>query len=75
MVFVAAAHELMEPASTCAPQRVTTRVQCSRLYLITSVDYAGPISLRMRQPRSKTITKSVHIEVVKAYPQKHFLLP
>jgi len=52
-----------------------------------SLHYAGPISLRLGPPRSKTITKghnaklvcflsnAVHIEVVTSLPQKHFLLP
>jgi len=76
MDFVTAANKPMEPASTCAPQRVRTRVQPSRPFLITGVAYAGPISLRLGPPRSKTITKgyiaifvcfvtgTVHIEVV-----------
>jgi len=54
----------------------STRVQPSRPFLTTGVDYAGPISRRLGTPRSKTITKgyiaifvcfvtkAVHIEVV-----------
>jgi len=54
----------------------STRVQSSRSFLSTGVDYAGPISLTLGPPRSKTITKcyiailvcfvtkAVHIEVV-----------
>jgi len=52
------------------------RVQPSRPFLTTGIDYAGPISLRLGTPRSKTITKgyiaifvcfatkAVHIEVM-----------
>jgi len=65
----------------------STQVQPSRPFLTTGVDYAGPISLRLGPPRCKTITKGyiaifvcfvtkdVHIEVIKTYLQKHFLLP
>jgi hypothetical protein len=54
----------------------SARVQPSRPFLTTGVDYAGPISLRLGTPCSKTITKgyidifvcfvtkAVHIEVV-----------
>jgi hypothetical protein len=35
------------------------RVQTSRPFFTTSVDYAGPISLRMGTTRSKTITKVI----------------
>jgi len=54
----------------------STRVQSSRPFLTTCVDYAGPISLRLGPQCSKTITKgsiaifvcfvtkAVHIEVV-----------
>jgi len=35
----------------------STQVQSSRPFLTTGVDYAGPISLRLGPPRSKTITK------------------
>ena len=53
-----------------------SRVQPSRPFLTTGVDYAGPIQLRLRTTRSKTITKgyiaifvcfatkAVHIDVV-----------
>jgi len=77
--------EIIEPASTCSPQRVTTRVQTSRQFLTTGVDYAGAISLRLWPPRSKTIkrcyiaifvcivTKAVHIEVVTSLSTETFL--
>jgi hypothetical protein len=54
----------------------STRVQLSRPFLTTGVDYAEPISLKLGPPRSKMIktvyiaifvcfiTKAVHIEVV-----------
>jgi hypothetical protein len=35
----------------------SSRVQPSRPFLTTGVDYAGPIQLRLDAPRSKTITK------------------
>ena len=35
----------------------STRVQTSKPFLTTRLDYAGPISLRFGPPRSKTITK------------------
>jgi hypothetical protein len=35
----------------------STRVQESRPFLTTGIDYAGPISLRLGRTRSKTITK------------------
>ena len=64
----------------------STQVQTSRPYLTTGVDYAGPISLRLEPPRSKTITKgyiaifvcfvtkAVHIEVVTSLSTEAFLL-
>ena len=63
----------------------STRVQTSRSFLTTGVDYAGPISLRLGPPRSKTITKgyiaifvcfvtkAVHIEVVTSLSTEAFL--
>jgi len=63
----------------------STRVQSSRPFLTTGVDYAGPISLRLGQPHSKTITKgyidifvcfvtkAVHIEVVTSLSTEAFL--
>ena len=62
-----------------------SRVQPSRPFLITGVDYAGPIQLRLGAPRSKTITKgyiaifvcfatkAVHIEVVTSLTTEAFL--
>jgi len=64
----------------------STRVQSSRPFLTTGVDYAGPISLRLGPPRSKTITKgysailvffvtkAVHIEVVTSLSTEAFLV-
>ena len=63
----------------------STRVQSSRPFVTTGVDYAGPISLRLGPPRSKTITKgyiaifvcfvtkAVHIEVVTSLSTEAFL--
>jgi len=63
----------------------STRVQLSRPFLITGVDYAGPISLRLGPPRRKTITtgyiatfvcfvtKAVHIEAVTSLSTEAFL--
>ena len=63
----------------------STRVQPSRPFLTTDVDYAGPISLRLGTPRSKTITKgyiaificfvtkAVRIEVVTSLTTEAFL--
>jgi len=63
----------------------STRVQTSRSFLTTAVDYDGPISLRLGPPRSKTITKgyiaifvwfvtkAVHIEVVTSLSTEAFL--
>ena len=63
----------------------STRIQTSRPFLATGVDYAGPISLRLGPPRSKTITKgyiaifvcfetkAVHIEVVTSLSTEAFL--
>jgi len=65
----------------------STRVQSSRPFLTTGVDYAGPISLRLGPPRNKTITKgyiaifvcfvtkAVHIEVVTSLSTEAFLVP
>jgi len=62
-----------------------TQVQSSRPFLTTGVDYAGPISLRLGPPLSKTITKgyiaiyvcfvtkAVHIEVVTSLSIEVFL--
>jgi hypothetical protein len=63
-----------------------SRVQPSRPFLTTGVDYAGPIQLRLGTPRSKTITKSYlaifilwqrlsTLNLSQASPQKLFLLP
>jgi len=61
------------------------RVQPSRPFLNTPVDYAGPISLVVGTPRSKTIikgyiaisvcfaTKAIHIELVTSLTTKAFL--
>ena len=63
----------------------TTRVQSSRLILITGVDNPGTISLSLWPPRNKTITKfynaifvwfvtkSVHIDVVTSIFTEPFL--
>ena len=63
----------------------STRVQPSRPFLTTGVDYAGPISLRLGPPRSKTITKgyiaifvcfvtkALHIEVAISLSTEAFL--
>ena len=62
----------------------STRVQSSRPFLTTGVNYAGPISLRLGPPRSKTITKgyiaifvcfvtkAVHIEIVTSLSTEAF---
>jgi len=62
----------------------TTRVQSLRPFLTTGVEYAGPISLRLSPPRSKTLTnvyialfvffmnKAVHIEVVTIISKEAF---
>jgi len=64
----------------------STRVQTSRPFLTTGVDYAGPISLRLGPPRSKTltkgyssifvcfVTKAVHIEIVTSLSTEAFLV-
>jgi hypothetical protein len=61
------------------------RVQPSRPFLTTDVEYAGPISLRLETTRSKAITKgyiaifvcfatkAVHIEVVTSLTTEAFL--
>jgi len=63
----------------------STRVKQSRPFLNTEVDYAGPISLRVGTPRSKTVikgyiakfvclaTKAVHIEAVTSLTTEAFL--
>jgi len=63
----------------------SARVQPSRPFLNTGVDYAGPICLRVGTPRSKTIikgyiaifvcfaTKAIHIEVVTSLTTEAFL--
>jgi len=63
----------------------TTRVQPSRPFLTTGVDYAGSISLRLGPPHSKTIikgysaifvcfvTKAVHTEVITSLTTQAFL--
>ena len=63
----------------------SARIQPSRPFRTTGVDYAGPISLRMGTPRSKAITKgyiaifvcfatkAVHIEVVTSLTTESFL--
>jgi len=64
----------------------STRVQSSKPFLTTAVDYAGPISITLGPPRSKTLTKVTllylsalelrlfTLKYSQAYPQKHFLL-
>jgi hypothetical protein len=61
------------------------RIQPSRPFLTTGVNYAGPISLRLGTTRSKTITngyiaifvcfvtRAVHIEVVRSLTTEAFL--
>jgi hypothetical protein len=61
------------------------RVQPSRPFLTTGVDYAGPISLRLGITRSKTVTKgyiaifvcfatkAVHIELVTSLNTEAFM--
>jgi hypothetical protein len=61
------------------------RVQPSRPFLTTGVDYAGPVLLRLGPPRSKTIikgyiaifvffaTKAIHIEVVTSLTTEAFI--
>jgi len=63
----------------------STQIQSSKSFLTTGVDYAGPISLRLGPPRSKTITKgyiaifvcfmtkTVHIVVVTSLSTEAFL--
>jgi len=63
----------------------SARIQASRPFLYTGVHYAGPISLRVRTPRSKTIfkgyialfvcfdTKTIHIEIVTSLTTEAFL--
>jgi len=63
----------------------SSRIQKSRPFLNTGVDYAGSISLRVGTPRSKTIikcyiaifvcfaTKAVHIEAVTSLTTEAFL--
>jgi hypothetical protein len=63
----------------------SARVQPSRQFLTTGVDYAGPISLKLGTPRSKIITKGyiaiflcfatriIHIEVVTSLTTEAFL--
>ena len=63
----------------------SSRIHSSRPFLTTGVDYAGPISLRLGPPRSKTITKgyiaifvcfvtkAVHIELVTSLSTEAFL--
>jgi len=63
----------------------SARVQPSRPFLTTGIDYAGPISLRLGTTRSKTIikgyiaifvcftTRVVHIEVVTSLTTEAFL--
>jgi len=65
---------------------LTTRVQTSRAFLITGVDFAGPISLRLRPTRRKIltncyiaifvcfVTKAVYIVVVTSVNTEAFLL-
>jgi len=66
-------------------QLPSSRVQPSRPFLTTGVDYAGPVSLRLGPPRSKNIikgyiaifvcfaTKAIHIEVVTSLTTESFL--
>ena len=63
------------------------RVQTSRPFLPTGVEYAGPISLRLGPPPSKPWQRVtllclydswlglLTLKKSQAYPQKHFLLP
>ena len=63
----------------------STRVQSSRPFHTTGVNYAGPISLRFGPPRNKTVTKvyialffrfvtkAVHFEVVTILTTEAFL--
>ena len=63
----------------------SARVQPSRPFLTTGVDYAGPISLKLGTPCSKIITKgyiaifvcfatrAIHIEVVTSLTTEAFL--
>jgi len=63
----------------------SARVQPSRPFLNTGVDYAGPVSLRVGTPRSKTTikgyiaifvcfaTKAIHIEAVTSLTAEAFL--
>jgi len=65
----------------------SARVQPSRPFLNTGVDYAGPISFRIGKARSKIIikgyiatfvyfaTKAIHIEVVTSLTTEAFLAP
>jgi hypothetical protein len=63
----------------------SARVQPSRPFLTTGVDYAGPVLLRLGTPRSKTTTKgyiaifvcfatkATHIEVITSLTTEAFL--
>jgi hypothetical protein len=63
----------------------STRVQPSRPFLTTGIDYAGPISLRLGLTRSKVImkgyiavfvcftTRAIHLEVVTNLTTEAFL--
>ena len=63
----------------------SARVQPSRPFLTSGVDYSGPISLKLGTPRSKIITKgyiaifvcfatrAIHIEVVESLTTEAFL--
>jgi transposase InsO family protein len=63
----------------------SARVQPSRPFLTTGVDYAGPVLLKLGMPRSKTTTKgyiaifvcfatkAIHIEVVTSLTTEAFL--
>jgi hypothetical protein len=64
----------------------STRVRHARPFLTTGIDYAGPVSLRLGPPRSKTVTKgyiaifvcfvtkAVHIEVVTSLTTEAFIV-
>jgi len=76
---VQATHQLMG-------ELPSVRVQLSRPFLTTGVDYAGPILLKLGTPRSKIITKGYififvllqgqfTLRLSQASPLKHSLLP
>jgi hypothetical protein len=64
---------------------LSTRVQTARTSLTTGIDYAGPVSMQLGPPRSKTVTKgyiaifiyfvttAVHIEVLTTLTPEAFI--